>query len=187
MFRKTSVCIMCIGLFAFPLGLDFFYVRGMLATDTAVQAKEWAESVMPEGSRVITNIYFMNNKAGLEFLRDHNSYNWIDSRNKYLLSLPDAQYPHPNYFVYDLNYLRDASIFRKDLPVDFIVYSYYFKEVKTETIDSLPYHKELLKTFYPKQEVSDVPNLYGNLSHPYSYLPFVDNLGPYVEIYKVIQ
>lgn len=173
------------GMLLFPLGLDVLYVRLLFRPDTAVQAAQWIEHAVSDGSSVISNLRLSNNKDGIVFWRDHDLKNSIDVRSRFLLSLDPKQYPKPSYFLYDANYL-DPSLFTKDRKIDFIVCSFN-AAASCHFLDALPYKKELIKTFYPEKEMINVPNLYGNIPYPYSYLPFADNLGSYVEIYKVIK
>ncbi len=168
--------------------LSILYAQKLQRPNTRTQAIDWIYQNIPEGSKIILNVprvWLNENKESIEFLKENNPF-WFNARRNYLLTLDEDQYPKPNYFIYNLNYLNLEKLDFKKIKAD-----YYIHMISADPTRELIYsgllNKKLIAKFYPRkqfdatiQDPADAP-----INRPFTTLRTIDYLGPYVEIYKL--
>lgn len=162
--------------------MSILYAQKMQRPNTRIQAIDWIYQNIPSGSRIILDVprvWLNESKESIEFLKENNP-KWFNARRKYLVTLDENQYPKPNYFIYNLNYLN-----REKLNFETIKADYYIGVVPPNS--NLP-NKELIAKFYPREKFDDTIKdpASGLMSKLPTTLRSIDYLGPYVEIYRMI-
>lgn len=186
---KNLIFILFIALMiGYSAYMSILYAQKQQRPNTRIQAINWIYQNIPSGSKIILDVHrvWLNeNKESIKFLKE-NDPKQFNARRKHLLTLDESQYPKPNYFVYNLNYLNVEKMDFEKIKAD-----YYFHIIlddpKRELIYSSLTNKELIIKFYPKEKFdntikdpADSP-----LEKPFATLRSIDYLGPYVEIYKL--
>lgn len=177
------------GLVGLIIVIDLFaaglYLKLLHRPDTREQAIDWLyENALP-GSMVVwdvDNAYLSNNRRGIEYQLKENPAG-LNSRDRYLLTLPDEEFPQPNYFViYGIGVGEpDPHLYK---PLDrYYTFSYFNIEDKKLKLSRLPPNIILEAVFSPATGLKIVPDI---LSEPAGVraLQQINYLGPFVEIYK---
>ena len=166
------------------------YSYKLLKPYTVSMAVEWVYKNVSSESRVLSDIYINSNKESIEFLKENNMFNWVDTRKKYLSDMKDERYPEPSYFVIDTNLTDPLSLPEGERQVDYALISFYKKEGKEEENKKMKFldafgDREKMISFYPKIEKKYIESLI-NVT-PHFFLKNIWGLkyiGPNVEIYK---
>ncbi|MDD2753538.1 MAG: phospholipid carrier-dependent glycosyltransferase [Candidatus Portnoybacteria bacterium] len=174
----------------YSLAASGLYSFKLLKPYTLSSAIEWVYGNIPSGKRVVADVYLNSNKAGIEFLQKYNMYGWLDTRKKYLLQMPEARYPDPNYFLIDTNLTDVASLPDKEKKADYGVVTFYSGEQEREQDKILDVFgpRELVFSLYPRGDKEYAKGLL-NLE-PHFFLGNIwstRQIGPNVEIYRFVK
>lgn len=187
--RKVVLALVVAVISFYSFSSSALYSALVLKPYTASRAIEWSYTNIPSGSRVVSDYYLNSDKESIELLGEHNRFDWLDSRKKLLLDMPDNKYPEPNYFLIDNNLTDAKSLPVEERTADYFLISFYDKKEEQEKLgilDSfLPKEKELVAKFYPRKEKINTGDFIN--FEPQWVLNNLYNseyLGPYVEIYK---
>ncbi|MDD5032886.1 MAG: glycosyltransferase family 39 protein [Candidatus Pacebacteria bacterium] len=157
---------------------------------TVDEAVVWVYENVPSGNRVVSDVYLNSNRESLEFLKEYNQFNWLDTRKNYLLGLNDAEYPRPNYFLIDTNLTDVFSLPQKEKRADYALVFFYEEKDKKEKIKIVETFgkSELAAFFYPKEGGEFTKSLLN--IRPHFFLKNIletRQIGPNVEIYKFLK
>ena len=183
---KRAICaIILFLLLGYELfaGINYFFL--LRKNDTRNDAVEWIYRNAPDGSVIILdlpNTVMNNNRAGILYQQEKNPF-WINTRDSYLLTLPDDRFPKPNYFVLDQAHLPDKAIDFSRFTSGYYLFSFWSREDRSRAL-AMPFKKELAASFYPAETIFTIHNLLQDPSSPFSLLGNIRQLGPYIEVYK---
>ncbi|MEK9175352.1 MAG: phospholipid carrier-dependent glycosyltransferase [Patescibacteria group bacterium] len=183
--RRITLVVLAGIVLSYSIALDTLYFTALQKPYTESSAIEWIYKNIPERSKIVSGAYITPNKAAIDFLRSHSG--WADSRKMYLASLPDAQYPHPDYFVIESNLLDITKLTAQEREVDYLYIRYYNRDHLAENHLELFPDRKLVVSFYPKETVEDISNPF-NMDARGSLLEYfwsLEALGPYTEIYRI--
>ena len=170
----------------------------MLKQDTRVLAREWILNNVSSGAKIKNedlgeSLMLVENKSTVELIRQKYP-GLFSTKRKYLLNLPNEEYPKPNYFLSTKSDMVDEQ---EDY-FDYFILGSFNKEEVTKQALNLPVSAFLVKQIYPislslntksqnkflsREEI----DLTTDNSQFKSWWLFkkVDYNGPYIEIYKL--
>lgn len=185
---KNFAVILLVFIFVFySFYLSASYSLKLRKNDTREQAVNWLyQNAAPHSKIILWDEYteINENKESVLFLSENNPKR-MDTKRKYLLNLDEVKYPRPNFFVYPLSRLDTSSFNLYETKADYLFFTFWDKKEEREYKDRFQ-KKELVAKFYPKSDVSDIPNLLNDATaNPFYNLNRLDYFGPYVEIYKL--
>lgn len=185
---QNIVLVFLGGIFCFySVYLTVSYTRKLQKPDTRVQAREWIyQNIKPESLIIVADkhLELNENKESILFLKENNPSR-LDVKRKYLLALDESGYPEPKYNVLNPGRIDFSKVNLENISPDYVVFSFW-EEGDKKDIDFFPYDKELVRKFYPQENVSDLNNILNEpATRPFKTLRGINYLGPYVEIYKI--
>lgn len=166
----------------------------MLQDDTRVLARNWILDNVPSGSTIKNeelgvSLSLIEDKQSTELIKQYRP-ELFSTRKKYLLSLPDKNYPKPNYLL-----LTHSDLSLLVQKFDYIILSSFDMAMIKMQARSLPASAKLIKSFYPvslsdnltssenvkalRLPTNDLP------SGPWLLLHKVNYNGPFIEIYSL--
>lgn len=180
------------------LSMSVWFDAKLLKGDTRTAAVDWIYENLPEDSRILvfsfTNEVVNQNRDVLEAMK-RVAPGELNTRQRLLLESPDALYPRPKFFAWDL---RDVG--REKVPPDFFKdqqFKYYLRtdfggkdqEYYNQIIEDQFAEKKLLTRLSPFQEGGGItPESFGNIHNmvsPLRALREAEQFGPIVEIYEI--
>lgn len=182
-----------IGLYSITLSV--LYDLKIVRADTRVRAVDWVYHNLPEDSKIMVfstpNGLINQNKQVLEEIRNLVP-EYLDTKQKVLLTADDSVFPRPKYFVWDLNRISASSLpsdfFKKE---DFKYYlrtrwgteaeNYFDNIIEKQFSDKKPIVN--FKPFTGKNNFKG--NFMNNIINPLRVLFTVERFGPIIEIYEV--
>jgi hypothetical protein len=194
LFKKRSKILLIILIIiasSYSLTSSLLYSVKLLKPYTVRQGVEWIYQNVPQGSRVVSDIYLNSNKESIRFLEKHNMFGWMDTRKKYLLGLKEEKYPKPNYFLIDLNLTNVAALPAEEKKADYALVFFYNKGNESEkmaVLNELKGNRKLIAAFYPRGQKVFTKSLLN--MEPHFFLKNIWEtkfIGPNVEIYKFVE
>lgn len=180
------------------LGMSVWFDAKLLKGDTRTAAVDWIYENLPEDSKVLvfsfTNEVVNQNQEVLEVMRK-TAPGELNTRQRLLLQSPDALYPRPKFFAWDL---RDIG--QEKVPPDFFKdqqFKYYLRTdfggkdqgYYDQIIEDQFAEKKPLARFSPFHEGrGTTPENFGNVHNmtaPLRALREAEQFGPIVEIYEI--
>lgn len=184
--RYSAVFFLALSL-CYSLFVDLKYSFLLLRKDTRNEAIDWIYKNISGGSSIlfgIDTVYLNNNRDGIIYQKEKNGF-WTNTRDEYLLTLADEDFPKPNYFVFDLNHLPPDAIDLSKFTNGYYVKNFWGRGGEEAFILPDSIKKELIASFYPRDNIEYSHNLLQDPSAPVRALLGLKNLGPYVEIYRI--
>lgn len=186
--RNTAILVLVLIFVSYSFYISFLYILRLQKPDTRIQLVNWLyQNVRPESWVVLWDDYIEINetKRSILFIAEKYSSR-LDVKRKYLLGLKEDDYPWPRYNIFHSGRLDFNKINFEEIKADYLIISFWSKEEKKSKLDFFSYQKQLVKEFYPREEISLLPNLLNDPNvHPFLTLRTVKYLGPYVEVYKL--
>lgn len=176
-----SLCIAAYGLYA---GLKYTYL--LQKNDTRNDVVEWIYNNAPRDSAIILDVPFLTlngNKDSILYLKEKNPF-WLNTRDEYLLTLSDADFPADSYFILNLSYIQSETIDFSKFQSGYYIFEFWGPEDRlARRLTFLP-SARLEASFYPSKTIVAIHNLLQDPSKPIMLLDKIQRLGPYIEVYK---
>ncbi len=173
----------------FCLVLIWFSVIGRPSTREL--ARDWAFTNLRPEQNIITNDVFIDlpeNRLAVDNIIKHGGFETI--KRKYLLSLPEDQYPTPSFNIVPLPHYVDRSGLASQGFDIAIITAFSIPELvqaKSDMLKLIPNRKLMLVEFFrPDRKNSGVSgNIANDLVSPFATLPRLQSSGPFIAIYQI--
>ena len=152
-YKNLIFILLIVLMISYSAYMSILYAQKKQRLNTRIQSINWIYQNIPSGSRIILDVHRVllnENKESIEFLIEDNP-SQFNARRKYLLTLDENQYPKPNYFVYNLNYLNIEKLDFEKIKADYYIYTVRDIPDKKLIYSSL-INKELIAKFYPQEK-----------------------------------
>ena len=191
---RLVICFLALVLLLPSFYTDARFLNKFREPDTRIQALSWIKENLPAGSRLIIDEEdiingLIKDKESIKILETNNPV-WVNTKDKYLLTLEQSSYPQPYYFIYDWHHL-DLDQLRINVMADYYLVSFWQRDYlkignKWQRYQKLDrFDKQLIAKFYPSNSlevVNDIPNSPREVDLT---LDNISSYGPFVEIYKL--
>jgi len=187
-FNNFIMVLLVLFFVSYSFYVSVLYSLKLRKNDTRVQAVNWLyANAAPHSKIILWDEYTeINEDKESVFFLSQNNLKRMDTKRKYLFNLDEEKYPRPNFFVYPLSRIDTSKFNLYEVKADYLFFTFWDKKEEEEYKHRFQ-KKELIAKFYPKSEFSDIPNLLNNATaNPFYNLKQLDYLGPYVEIYKIL-
>ncbi|MDP2909977.1 MAG: hypothetical protein Q8N69_02820, partial [bacterium] len=197
---KIIRVILLVAILSFTLYLPLKWDYVLIQPNTRLLAQDWVYKNIPQGARIINfDAYsFLNeNRKTMEDTQKYNQEFFL-TKQKYLLSVEDSEFPKPNYYVFIpyhyAEYYEEIPEEIRNKGFDYAVIGWWNKEDYLNS-ESLAQkfgvsvgieEKNLIKRFPESATMeSSVGDIVNNMREPFHYLRIMENTGPIIDIYKL--
>jgi hypothetical protein len=157
------------------------HTKLILETDTRVLAYRWVLAEVPDGTALIVESNYFElprNASATEFIRE-NLPGLMRTKDRYVLEHRERALT-PGYLALSN---ADADVIlasHPDIAFEYFIRSFFSPQKAAQ----VPEGYTLVKSFYPRNTFMPLQDSVLDPSLPFGSLGRVDNLGPYVEVYR---
>ncbi len=183
--RGALVLAYALGVIWYSVMPTSMYVRLLQKPDTRIQAFEWVFSNLPHESTValdVRNTFLPVTKESIRFTEAVSPF-WLNTRDRLLLTLPDAEYPRPAYHVFDRNHLPADTLRLEEISHGYYILGFWDSQDRTRML-ALPRDARLAAKFYPAESGASLRDIFQDPLRPTDTLRAIEFSGPFIEIYE---
>lgn len=179
-------------IFSYPLFLVAKYDMLQTKTDTRIEAINWINSNIINGSRIVSdlpNVKITPNKNSILNQKEISQESLRVYENT-LLGLEDKNYPNPSFYVLPMYFIgdkigEDVYNYLKANRYEYYIMQYWQPDDIDISKKSLLNKLELIKEFSPFKNNIFLEDINGNFLSPSWKIFYADRPGPRVSVYKI--